>query len=219
MPPIRVLVVDDHEMVRAGLQVLLAVEGLEVCGEAADGESAIALAEALAPDVVLLDVRLGNGPDGIDVARVLRRSVPSARLIVVSALGREEDLFSSLLVGAAGFLQKDVSRARLVEAIRAVAAGETLFDERLTESALARLHGDTEPADDPRLAKLSPRERDILDLLVVGRSNSHIASALHLSEKTVKNHVTRLFAKLGVSSRAEAVAYVAAHDRPVAISP
>jgi two-component system response regulator DevR len=211
--PIRVLVVDDHEMVRTGLRVMLELEGIEVCGLAATAEEAIELAERAHPDVVLLDVRLGGPTTGLDIARTLRRTVPTARLVMLSALALDDDLFAALLLGAAGFLQKDISRAGLVAALRTVAAGGSLFDERLTESVLARLQTPPGESADPRLARLSSRERDILQLLVAGHSNGRIAGLLHLSEKTVKNNVTRIFAKLGVSRRTEAVAYVAPHDR------
>ena len=216
--PIRVLLVDDHEMVRSGLRVFLELAGLEVAGEAATREDGIALIASAQPDVALVDVRLGSD-SGIELTKVARRSAPACRVIMITALAREDDLFASMLAGASGYIQKDVSRRDLVTAIEVVAGGGTLFDERITESVLSRLQAGADRSDDPALARLSTREREVLDLLVAGRSNAHIAGALHLSEKSVKNHVTRIFDKLGVASRGEAVAYVAAHDRPLPLTP
>lgn len=205
--PIRLLVVDDHEMVVRGVRDMLSfVPDIEVCGVASSAPAAVEQVEALAPDVVLLDLRLGVEGSGTDVARILRLAAPRTRVLMFTALVRDADVVAALMAGASGFIQKGVDVEQLADAVRAVAAGGTAFDEAITAHVMLRLHDEDA---DPRLATLSERERDILVLMAEGRSNREIATHLHLSEKTVKNHITHLLAKLGVQRRTEAVRFVA----------
>lgn len=202
------LVVDDHDMVRRGVEAMLEAEDdIEVCGMVATADETLAAARASAPDVVLLDVRLGPGGTGIDVARALRRELPESRVLLFTGVARDADVVAALMAGASGFIQKGVDQEALVDAIRTVAGGGTLFDEELTANVLHRLADDEDT--DPRLATLSEREREILRLMADGHTNREIAHKLHLAEKTVKNHITRLLAKLGVQRRTEAIRIMA----------
>lgn len=201
--------VDDHEMVRRGIDAMLSIEDdLEICAVVGSATEAIEATDRLRPDVLLLDLRLGPEGDGIEVVRILRAAGHGSRVLMFTALARDADVVAALMAGASGFIQKSVDRAELADAIRTVAAGGTVFDEALTAAVLERLRDDEDV--DPRIASLSPRERDVLDLLADGRSNREIAETLHLAEKTVKNHITRLLAKLGVQRRTEAIRLVRA---------
>ena len=210
---VRVVVVDDHEMVRVGIGAMLGVDGvIEVCGDAANCDDAMEIVRVTQPDVALVDVRLGD-ESGIELVRQLRRASPTTRVVMMTALAREQDLFAAMAAGASGYLVKHIRRGDLVDALSRVAAGETLFDDGLVERVMERLRDDT--PHDPLLARLSERERDVLALIARGRTNKEIAEGLHLSEKTVKNHLTRLLARMGMSSRTEAAAYWAANaDAP-----
>ena len=194
---IRVLVADDHAVVRQGLRTFLDLqEDISVVGEAADGAEAVALAERLSPDVVLLDVVM-PGMDGIEALRRLRLEVPAARAIVLSSFVDDDKLFPAVRAGAAGYLLKDVQPAELVAAIRTVHGGGAL----LHPSVAARLMD--ELATDP----LTPREREVLVLIGRGMSNKLIARELGIAEKTVKAHVSAVLAKLGVADRTQAALY------------
>ena len=194
---IRVLVADDHAVVRQGLRTFLDLqEDISVVGEAADGAEAVALAERLSPDVVLLDVVM-PGMDGIEALRRLRLEVPAARAIVLSSFVDDDKLFPAVRAGAAGYLLKDVQPAELVAAIRTVHGGGAL----LHPSVAARLMD--ELAADP----LTPREREVLVLIGRGMSNKLIARELGIAEKTVKAHVSAVLAKLGVADRTQAALY------------
>jgi DNA-binding NarL/FixJ family response regulator len=194
---IRVLIADDHAVVRQGLRSFLDLQDdIEVVGEAADGAEALAAAERLAPDVVLIDLVMPN-VDGIEAIRGLRERVPDARAIVLSSFVDDEKLFPAVRAGAAGYLLKDVQPRDLVEAIRTVHGGGALLHPRVASRVLEQL------VTDP----LTPREREVLSLIGRGMANKVIARELSLSEKTVKAHVSSILAKLGVTDRTQAALY------------
>jgi len=210
MTGIRALIVDDQSMLRMGLRLVLAAEGdIEVVGEAGDGAAALAMAKALAPDVVLMDVRM-PGVDGIEATRRMVDTAPGSRVIVLTTFDLDEYAFAALRAGASGFLLKDARPDELAAAIRAVAAGDAavaprvtrrmleLFAERLPDAATAAT------ADAP-LAALTAREREIFAALGEGLSNAEIAERFVLSEATVKTHVARVLGKLGLRDRVQAV--------------
>jgi NarL family two-component system response regulator LiaR len=199
---IRVLVADDHAVVREGLRTFLRLQkGIEVVGEAADGEQAVAEAVRLAPDVVLMDLVMPQ-LDGIEAMRRIRAEVPAARVIVLTSFGDDDKLLPAVRGGAAGFLLKSVQPRELVRAIRAAHAGEAVIDPKAAARLLDLLA--TSPSS-PQL--LTPRERDVLALLARGFSNKRIALELGLAEKTVKAHIGHIFAKLGVTDRTQAALY------------
>ena len=199
--PIRVLVVDDHAVVREGLRGFLELqEGIEVVGEAVDGRDAVEAAARLLPDVILMDLVMPR-LDGVAAMRLLRESVPDARVIVLTSFLDDETLLPALRSGAAGYLLKNAEPQELVRAVRAAHAGEALLDPvvaaRLMETIAA--DGGRGPLD-----RLTPREREVLVLIARGFPNKRIARELTLSEKTVKTHVGHVLAKLGVSDRTQA---------------
>jgi len=207
----RILVVDDHEVVRTGLRTVLEGEaGITLAGEASTAEEAVERARALRPDVVLMDVRLGEDGDatGIEACRAIRSELPETRVLMFSSYGEREAVVASILAGASGFVTKNVARAQLLEALRAVARGESLLDSKVTGLVLERikqLSAKDEAPEDP----LSPRERQVLALIARGLTNRQIAEELVISEHTARNHVTSILDKLGFSRRAEAAAYAA----------
>jgi two-component system response regulator DevR len=208
---IRVLVVDDHEVVRAGISTLLSIEGgIEVCGEAATPDDGVRQSKRLRPDVVLMDVRFDEG-SGIAATRTICAEQPGSRVIMFTGHADDEALFASIMAGASGFVLKHVGGAELAAAIRSVADGHSLLDAKVTTSVLERLRSGRHVQKDERLARLSPREEEILHLVTLGRTNGDIARSVHLSEKTVKNHVSRILAKLEVARRSEASAYYTRH--------
>jgi NarL family two-component system response regulator LiaR len=197
--PIRVLVVDDHAVVREGLRTFLELQdGLEVAGEAADGEEAVELAERLRPDVVLMDLVMPE-LDGLGAMRAIRDRVPSARVIVLTSFADDDRLLPALRAGAAGYLLKNAQPHELARAVRAAHAGEALLDPFVAARLVEALGGAQEPLD-----RLTPREREVLKLIGRGLPNKLIARELELSEKTVKTHVGHVLAKLGVSDRTQA---------------
>ena len=198
---IRVLLVDDHAVVREGLRTFLELQdGIEIAGEAADGEAAIREAERLHPDVILMDLVMPK-LDGVGAMQELRRRLPSIRVIVLTSFMQDERLLPAIQAGAAGYLLKNVEPAELARAVRAAHAGGTLLDptvaSRLVE-AIAQPRG-----EEPR-ERLTAREREVLGLIALGRSNKRIALELGIAEKTVKTHVGHLLAKLGVPDRTQA---------------
>ena len=210
---VRVLLVDDHEVVRAGIAMLLSLEGgIEVVGEASTPDDGYRLATRLKPDVVVMDVRFedGNG-SGIGAARKICTDVPGTRVIMFTAHADDEALFASIMAGASGFLLKQVKGRELAAAIHAVADGHSLLDAKVTTAVLERLRSGRRVPQDERLARLTPREEEILHLVALGRTNGDIARSIHLSEKTVKNHVTRILSKLEVARRSEAAPYFTRH--------
>lgn len=202
---IEVFLLDDHEMVRRGIADLLHEEpGITVVGEAATAAEAVRRIPAAQPQVALLDARLPDG-SGIDVCRDLRASAPDVRCLILTSYDDDDAIFAAVMAGAAGYLLKEIRGTSLVDAIRQVAAGKSLLDPAVTERLLARLR-EGEPSD-PRLASLTDREREVLNLIADGLTNREIGSALFLSEKTVKNYVSGLFAKLGMQRRTQAAVY------------
>jgi DNA-binding NarL/FixJ family response regulator len=198
---IRVLLVDDHAVVREGLRAFLELqEGVEVIGEAADGEQAVAEAERLRPDVMLMDLVMPR-LDGVGAMRELRRRRPEIRVIVLTSFADDERLLPAIRAGAAGYLLKNVEPRELARAVRAAYDGQALLDP----SVAARLvEAVAQPAGRPPGADLTPRERQVLALIAGGLSNKRIARELGLSEKTVKTHVGHVLAKLGVTDRTQA---------------
>ena len=211
MSAARVLIVDDHEVVRAGLRAVLdGAEGLDVVGEAASAAGALRETLALKPDVVLLDVRLGDRDNGsgITACREIRSASPETRVLMFSSYGESATVLSALVAGASGYLMKNVGRAKLIDALRSVAAGESLLDPAVTRPVLDALvvgsGGHTKPE-----SPLSSREKEVLKLIAGGRTNKEIAQELVISEHTARNHVVHILDKLGLSRRSEAAAYAA----------
>jgi DNA-binding NarL/FixJ family response regulator len=208
--PVRVFLLDDHELVRRGIRDLLwTEEDLTVVGEAATAEEALEKIPQTSPDVAVLDVRLGDpeGATGITVCREIRSSHPEIACLILTSYADDEAVFASIMAGAAGYVLKQIHGSELVDAIRRVAAGESLLDPKVTARVLERLRA-PEPEPDP-LAELSPQERRIFELIGEGHTNREIGEAMYLAEKTVKNYVSNLLAKLGMARRTEAAAYAA----------
>ncbi|HXR12269.1 MAG TPA: response regulator transcription factor [Gaiellaceae bacterium] len=207
---IRVLVVDDQPLVRSGFRMVLEERAdLELVGEAADGLEALGLARELDPDVILMDVRMPN-LDGVEATRRLVDSGTRARILVLTTFDLDEYVYAAIKAGASGFLLKDVEPAELVDAVRVVAAGNSLFGPEATERLVARF-AQQPTADAARsLDALTDREREILRLLATGLSNAELAEQLFVSEATVKTHVSSVLRKLGVRDRVQAV--IAAYD-------
>ncbi|MFF4042093.1 response regulator [Streptomyces sp. NPDC001816] len=210
--PIRVFLLDDHEVVRRGLADLLDAEpDISVVGDADTAEHALTRGPALRPHVAVLDVRLPDG-DGISVCRELRSRMPELACLMLTSFDDEEALLDAIMAGASGYVLKQIKGSDLVSAVRTVASGQSLLDPATTARLMRSLRaGPAEtPALPPELASLSPRERDILALIGDGLTNREIGNKLYLSEKTVKNHISRLLAKLGVQRRVQA-AVLASH--------
>ncbi len=203
--PIRVFLLDDHEMIRRGISELLDAEpGITVVGQAGTAAEALRRIPATQPDVAILDARLPDG-SGIDVCRDIRSSSPQIRCLILTSYDDNDAVFAAVMAGAAGYLLKEIRGNSLVDAIRQVAAGNSLMDPAVTERLLARLR-DGEPQDE-RLASLTDREREVLTLISEGLTNREIGERLFLSEKTVKNYVSGLLAKLGMQRRTQAAVY------------
>ncbi|MFF7339793.1 response regulator [Streptomyces sp. NPDC008163] len=210
--PTRVFLVDDHEVVRRGLRDLIDDEpDMEVAGEAATAEQGLARGLALRPDVAVLDVRLPDG-DGIGVCRDLRSGLPGLACLMLTSFDDEDALLDAIMAGAAGYVLKQINGSGLVSAIRTVATGQSMLDPATTARLMRSLRGPEErrSAEGERLAGLSEREHSVLELIGEGLTNRQIAQRLYLSEKTVKNHISRLLGKLGVERRVQA-AVIAAH--------
>lgn len=202
--PIRVFLVEDHELVRRGIASVLDVTAdIDVVGEAGTAADALTRIPAAQPHVALLDGRLPDG-SGVDVCRDVRSLHPEIRCLILTSYDDDDALFSAVMAGASGYLLKQIKSDVLVDSIRQVAAGRSLLDPIVTERLLARLRrGGAEP-EDPRLACLGVRDREILDMVTDGMTNRQIASQLFLAEKTVKNYVSTLLGKLGMQSRTQA---------------
>ena len=203
----KVLLVDDHEVVRRGLAAMLSVhEDIEVVGEAASADEAVKRVGLDQPDVVVMDVRMPD-KSGIEACREILANFPDVRVLMLTSYADEEALMASIMAGASGYVLKRVKGADLIEDIRRVARGESLLDPDMVERLFERLrHGTRE---DPKLAQLTEQERKILDLIADGLTNRQIAEEMFLAEKTVKNYVSTILAKMGMSNRSEAAAYVA----------
>ncbi|MDQ2914486.1 MAG: response regulator transcription factor [Chloroflexota bacterium] len=204
----RVLICDDHEVVREGLRTLLSRhQDLAVVGEAATMQEAIDLAAKAKPDVVIMDVRLPDG-SGVEACRAIRESRPETRVIMLTSYADDEALFASIIAGASGYLLKQTRGQAVIDAIHAVAQGRSLLDPDVTGKVLERVRRGREQ-EDPAIASLTDQERKVLEQLAEGKTNREIGAALFLSEKTVKNYVSRILDKLGLSRRAQAAAYMA----------
>jgi DNA-binding NarL/FixJ family response regulator len=208
MKKLRLLLVDDQALFREGLRTLLGLQAdFEIAGEAANGEEAVALARKLVPDVVLMDLRMPV-LGGVEATRRITEEAPAMRVIVLTTFEEDEEVFAALRAGAAGYLLKASPSAKLCEAIRLAARGESLLEPSVTAKVVAEFAriGDREPRRScPPLAEpLSVRERDVLRLLAEGRSNKEIAGELGIAEGTVKNHMSNVLGKLGVLDRTQA---------------
>lgn len=203
----RILLVDDHEVVRQGLRSLIDQEDdLRVVGEAGTADEAIRRAGYDSPDLVVLDVRLPDG-SGVDVCRELRKRFPELKIMMLTSHSDGDALRAAVRAGADGFVLKQVDLKYIIDSIRRVAAGKPTIDPALSSEIIRFIRGET--GDDPVVAQMTEQERQILDLLGDGLSNREIADRVYLAEKTVKNYVSRILAKLGMSTRSEAAAFVA----------
>lgn len=206
----RVLICDDHEVVREGLRGLISRQaGMSVVGEAGTVADSVQAAARAKPDVVIMDVRLPDG-SGVEACRAIREARPETRVIMLTSYADDEALFASIIAGASGYLLKQTRGQAVVDAITAVAAGRSLLDPDVTGRVLERLRESR--AEDPAIASLTEQERKVLAGLAEGKTNREIGEVLFLSEKTVKNYVSRILDKLGLSRRAEAAAYMAKHQ-------
>jgi len=211
MSPIRILIVDDHEIVREGLQTLLSEEAdFELVGMAADGVAAIALAEAERPDVVLMDL-LMPGLDGIEATRRILSENPAVRVLVLTTFADDQHVRNAIQAGAIGYLLKDVLKADLLRALRDAAMGKPSLHPDVQGHLMREVAGSKSPQAAPAHASLTEREVGILHLIAEGRSNKEIAAALYLTEGTVKGYVSTIFDKLGVEDRTQAALYAVKH--------
>jgi len=209
--PLRVVLVDDHEVVRDGIKSLLAeTPGVSVVGEAGTVKDAIARVEWARPDVVIMDIRLPDG-SGIEATREIRARLPNTQVLMLTTYADDEALFASIMAGAAGYVLKQIKGADLVRAVQTVGSGQSLLDPAVTKGVLDRLRKGKHLLRDERLARLSAQEERILEMIADGKTNREIGDKLHLAEKTVKNYVTSILSKLEVARRAEAAAYLARH--------
>jgi DNA-binding NarL/FixJ family response regulator len=208
---VTVFLLDDHEIVRRGIRELLESEGdIEVVGESGSAQEAARRIPALRPDVAILDGRLPDG-SGIDVCREIRSVDPSIAALILTSYDDDEALFSAIMAGAAGYVLKQVRGNDLVESVRRVAAGQSMLDPAVTAQVLERLRKG--PETDPALAQLTEQEHRILELIGEGMTNRQIAGAMFLAEKTVKNYVSSLLAKLQLHSRTQAAIFANKHLR------
>jgi DNA-binding NarL/FixJ family response regulator len=205
--PIKVFLLDDHEIVRRGVRTMLEAEGdIIVIGEAGTASSALARIPALRPDVAVLDVRLPDG-DGVTVCREIRSRMAEVACLMLTSFADDDALMDAVLAGAAGYVLKQIRGTDLVGAVRTVATGQSMLDSRAASQLMARLRGQS-ARQDP-LAALTPQEKRILELIGEGLTNRQIGEQLFLAEKTVKNYISGLFAKLGMERRTQAAAYAA----------
>jgi RNA polymerase sigma factor (sigma-70 family) len=221
--PVRVLLVDDDALMRAGLAAILSSDAtIEVVGEATDGHEAIERVRQVRPDVALMDIRM-PGLDGIAATREAVAAVPETRVVILTTFEQDDYIFGALTAGASGFLLKRTSPEELIAAIHAVAAGDSLLSPSVTRRVIDRMarHPAAEATFDARLDELTPREREVLEQLARGLSNAEIAEALVIEESTVKTHVKRILMKLRLRDRVQAVifAYESGVTRPGAGSP
>jgi DNA-binding NarL/FixJ family response regulator len=215
---IRVLIVDDDDLMRAGLRgVLSSDQAIEVVGEAGDGSEAAYRTRLLRPDVVLMDVRMPD-LDGIAATREVLESSPEAKVVMLTTFEQDDYIFGALNAGASGFLLKRTRPEELIAAIHTIAAGDSLLSPSVTSRVIERMAGQpaSDAARDPRVAELTPREAEVLELVARGLSNGEIGARLVIEESTVKTHLKRVLAKLGVRDRVQAVifAYESGLTRP-----
>ena len=211
MPRTRVMVVDDHEVVRSGLRAILEPEqDLDVVGEAASAAEAVRGVPRLQPDVILMDVRMAE-MNGIEACRLIKSDHPQVNVLMLTSFGEREAVVSSIMAGASGYLLKNVGRADLLKAIRAVAAGQNLLDPSVTRTVMEQLARLASREQDRALGEISEREKEVLALVAQGLTNRQIADKLTISDNTARNHVSRILEKLGLARRSEAAAFAAQH--------
>jgi NarL family two-component system response regulator LiaR len=212
--PIRVLICDDHAIVRQGLQTFLELQdGIEIAGQAADGEEAVSKAAAMRPDVVLMDLVMPR-VDGIEAIRQIRGAQANAKIIVLTSFADDDKVFPAIKAGATGYLMKDVAPAELADAIRRASEGESILHPDVARRLINEVRGEyAQPSIEgaEELARLTEREREVLREIASGRSNKEIARDLVLSEKTVKTHVSNILQKLGLSDRTQAALFAVRH--------
>ena len=202
MGKIRLMVVDDHEVVRMGMRAAIELESdITVVGEASNGAEALAKMGVLDPQLILMDVRMEK-MNGIEACREIKSHYPNVHVLMITSFSDDEAVFASVMAGASGYLLKNVSRAELLKAIRLVASGQSLLDAEATKKAIARITTGTTPADE-----LTEREREVLAYVARGYTNKQIAETLSISEKTARNHVSHILEKLGLARRSEAAAF------------
>ncbi len=212
MDTLRVLIVDDHEVVRVGLVSFIQChKDLQVIGEADNGSDAVSKTLTLKPDVVVMDIRLGEGISGIEACREIRKADTGVKIIMLTSFSDDETLVSSIMAGAQGFVVKQLKGKELVNAIRTVGRGESLLDPSSTAKVMEFMKNATDMHSSSKQT-LSLQEKRVLALIAKGLSNREIANRLILSEKTVKNYVSSIFNKLGFSNRAEAAAYAVKYN-------
>jgi len=212
MPRLRILLVDDHEVVRLGLKALIERQPeMEVVAEADNAAKAVMLAAAHQPDVVVMDIRLGNG-SGIDACRDIMAQLPATKVIMLTSYAEDDVLFAAIEAGAAGYLLKQAGGQDVVRALQAVAEGQALLDPALTARVFARVRRAAHNEEAAAFAMLSEQEQRVLGLIAAGQTNRQIAQSLHLGEGTIRNYVSTVLGKLGVANRAEAAAYATKHS-------
>jgi DNA-binding NarL/FixJ family response regulator len=205
---LRVLVVDDHDLFRTGLRNLLEEQGVNVVGEAENGESAIRLTSDLAPDVVIMDLNM-PGVGGVETTRRLSSLAPLSRVVVLTISADDDDVMNAVMAGACGYLLKDSSIQELIAGIRAASEGESLISPQIAAKVLQRLRAQSKDVDAAETirAELSDREIEVLKLIANGKDNAQIAADLHISPKTVKNHISNILMKLQIENRIQAAVY------------
>jgi two-component system response regulator DevR len=206
-PPIRILIADDHEVVRIGLASLLDRQaGFRVVGEAASGNDAVRLARALRPDVVVMDIRMPDG-SGTEACRAITSELPQTPVVMLTSYADEDALFEAIAAGASGYVLKRIGSDELVSAVRTVAGGQSMLDPAVTAAVLERLRHAAHAEESGAFSELTEQERRVLAHLAQGESNREIALAMDLAEKTVRNYVSNILAKLSLTSRAQAAAF------------
>lgn len=214
MNPIRVLIVDDHEVVRVGLRTLLSsASRLQVVGEAANAEQALAETKRLLPDVVLLDVRLGDG-NGFDVCREIQKLEHEVRVLILTSFADDDVVVQAISAGADGYLLKEVNREALLQSIEKVADGQSVLDPAVTGRVFGKVQSLMENPGGSKLTLLSAQERRVLAFVAEGKTNKEVAALMGLSDKTIKNYFSNILDKLQMSRRSQAAAYFVQHTLP-----
>ena len=204
---LRVMLVDDHDLFRTGLRNLLEEQGVHIVAEAPDGGAALALVRELAPDVVVMDLNM-PGMNGIEATREITRLAPLTRVLVLTISDQDSDVMDAILAGACGYLMKDSSIQDLMQGIRAASVGEALISPHIAAKVLQRVRATSVETDDPGQGpELSDRETEVLRLIANGKDNAEIAQELHISPKTVKNHISNILMKLQIENRIQAAVY------------
>lgn len=211
MPKIRLMLVDDHEVVRLGMRAAFELESdIHIVGEASNGAEALAKISVLDPQVILMDVRMEK-MGGIEACREIKNTHPDIAVLMITSFPDEEAVTASLIAGASGYLLKNVSRAELLRSVREIASGKTLLKPEATKQAIQRMTSLANGKQNEPGEELTEREREVLALVARGYTNKRIAEALSVSEKTARNHVSHILVKLGLARRSEAAAYAVEH--------